>query len=152
MTIYARFGFIFFVVLASFAAGIYVGYRVGGAQLFAEEAVLMGRYAVMLELARIEGTDSAYENALNDYLVFLESRQGDWTPMFSEQVHAMESALTYARLSMLAEKRGEPIEVSKLRKLAESHCPETGVRDCSAERISTLAQRLDQNELLTGAD
>ena len=144
----ARYGLIAIGILASFVAGLYLGYRVGDAQSFAEEAVISAKYAVMTDVARTEGTDAAYEDALIAYLGFLESRKGKWSPLFSERVYAMESALTFARLAGLAGKRGASEEATEYLGAAVSLCPSAGLRDCSEESISSIAERLDQMQLL----
>jgi hypothetical protein len=101
-------------------------------------------YSAYLELQRSNGDDRAYEAALRDYLAFLGARKDKPSALFPERVHAVDSALTYARLSALALKRGANDDATRYLAQASALCPKLGWRECSAETISAAAQRLDK--------
>ena len=94
-------------------------------------------------MQRFNGNDAAYEEALRGYLAFLDSRKGQASVIFSDKVYASDAALTYARLSALALKRGANEEASQYLARASALCPQLGWSECSAERIAAMALRLD---------
>ena len=107
-------------------------------------------YLAFFETQMSEGTDAAREEAIRGFLALLEKRKGHWTPLFTEKLYAVDSAVANAQLSALARKRGATQEAQDYLNLAASFCPQIGWQNCSAEKIVSHAQRLDKHGLFGG--
>ena len=146
-----RTGIVVLALATGLAVGFYFGVKSSESHAFVGEMAEVAHYSAYLEVQRSEGDDAAYEEALRGYLALLEARKGKPSALFSERVHAVDSALTYARLSALALKRGANEEASRYLAEASALCPQLGWRECSAESITALAQRLDKGGLVGSA-
>jgi hypothetical protein len=100
-----------------------------------------------LSAQRSEGTDAAYEEALKAFLLVLDKRQGNWSPTRPDSVYAVDRALTYARLAMLARRRGAEKEASEYTDQSAVLCRRLGSQTCSGEQIAAAAARLDKTAL-----
>lgn len=99
---------------------------------------------VHMERQFSEGTDATREEAVHSFLALNERRKARPNEFFTEKVLATDSALAYARLAALAQKRGATQEAQQYLNHAESFCPQIGWKDCSAEKIAFMVQRLDE--------
>jgi hypothetical protein len=144
MNTIARIGLYVLVFAAGGAVGTYVGFRIAEAKAFAHEMAEVSHYSAYLQAQRTQGSDAAYEEALKGYLTVLDMRSRGPSPIFPDQVYAVDSALTYARLSMLASKRGAKDEAATYLTRASDLCPRLGWKDCSAATITEMAVRLDK--------
>lgn len=134
------------VVLAvGFGGGTYVGYAASQARASAYQMAEIAHYSAFVSAQMSEGTDEAGEEALRVFLAVIENRKGNWSPIFPERVYAIDSALTNARLSALAQRRGARDEARRYLDAALSFCPQTGWRDCTAENMMAVVQRLDKD-------
>src|SRR5215831_6078578 len=144
----ARVGIGVAVFALGVALGFYLGFQASDARFAVGQLAEIAHYGAFLEAQRSNGSDAAYEEALRGYLQVLNERRGK-PSLFSasETVIAFDSALTYARLSALAEKRDAHEEATRYLNEATALCPKLGWRECSAETISAFAQRLDKRGL-----
>ena len=141
----------YFLVLAvGIAVGYYSGFWVGKGSALAFDMAETAYYSAFIEAQMSEGTNATREEALRAFLAVIEKRKGHWTPTFSEKGYAVDAALTNARLSALAQKRGATREAQEYLNRAASFCPQIGWQDCSAEKILAFAQRLDKHGLFGG--
>jgi hypothetical protein len=140
----ARIGIYVLVFAAGAGVGAYVSFRMAEAKAFAHEMVEVSHYSAYLQAQRTQGSDAAYEAALKSYLASLDVRSKGPSPIFPDSVYAVDSALTYARLSILASKRGAKDESANYLKKASDLCPRLGWKDCSAVTITEMALRLDK--------
>jgi hypothetical protein len=147
MNTVTRIGILLAVFAAGIAIGAYLGIMVTQSRSLADEMAEVAYYSTFLEVQRSKGDDAAYEQALRGYLSILNDRKGRPSVLLSERTNAFDSALTYARLSTLARRRGAIEEASRYLAEASALCPKLGWRECSAESIAAVAQRLDQRGL-----
>ena len=140
-------GIVVLALVVGVAVGFYLGVRSAESAATVAESTELAHYSALLEAQRSAGSEAAYEEALRGYLAFLEGRKGKPSVIFSAKVHAADTALTYARLSALALKRGATDEASSYLARASALCPELGWRECSAESIAGFVQRLDEHRL-----
>ena len=108
----------------------------------AELMVTFAAYGEFLEAQRKQ-SDAAYESALRGRLVLVDKYKGR-SEVFSRNVYATDQALTHARLSQLALKRGAVHEAQEHLVRAESFCPDIGWKECSAGTILEFVKRLDE--------
>jgi hypothetical protein len=133
------------VFVVGAAAGGYAGYRFADARAFLDEVTEVAHYSALLDVQRSKGSDAAYEETLRGYLAMLERHKGSESPLFSGKTIAVDTALTYARLSVLAMKRGSHDEAKEILSRAVALCPELQWQECSGEAIVAVVQRLDKS-------
>jgi len=133
------------VLALGLGGGYYFGYRTGQVSAIAFDMAEMEYYFTHNEVQMAEGTDATREEALRSFLAFIEKRRGNESPWFTEKIYATDSALANARLFALAKKRGATQEATEYLGRAASFCPQIGWKECSAEKIVQLSQRLDKH-------
>jgi hypothetical protein len=135
-------------ILAILAVGASAGYwyavKYSEAQSFAFDMAEAAYYSSFMSIQMSEGTDATREEAIRGHLALIEKRKSHPSPLFTEKVAAIDSALGYARLSALAKKRGAEQEAQQLLSRAVSFCPQMGFRECNAEKIFDAVQHLDK--------
>ena len=148
----AQIGIIVFVLAAGVALGFYLGFKAAESRAAVGQIAEVAYYSAFLEAQRSRGDDAAYEEALRGHLQLLDDRKGKPSLIdFAGTVVAFDSALTYARLSELALKRGATEEASRYLAHAAALCPKLGWRECSGEGIRAFAQGLDKRGLFGSA-
>ena len=125
-------------------AGAYFGFRLDQASAFALDMAETGYYATHMDMLVSEGTDATREEAIHTFLALNEKRKARPGAFFAEKMLATDSALAYARLAALAQKRGATHEAQQHLDRAASFCPQMGWQECSAEKIAHMVQRLDK--------
>jgi hypothetical protein len=136
------------VILASLTIGASGGYwyavKDNEARNFAFDMAEMNFYLSYMAIQMVDGTDATREEAIRGHLTLIEKRKGHASPLFTEKVAATDSALSYAKLSVLAKKRGAEQEAQQLLDRAVSFCPQMGLAQCSSEKILSLVQQIDK--------
>jgi hypothetical protein len=132
-------------LVVGFLGGTYFGVRFAQSLSAAEETLALGQAVQRLEAARTSGNDATYEEALRQHIVFLQLNERSAQPLLGEKAFALDLALAYTRLSMLAGKRGADVESSRLLQKAEAFCPAIGWPECSGQRIFAFASQVDSN-------
>lgn len=133
------------VLVIGLAIGLYYGSRYNEARSFAFDAAEVTYYSAYMETQMSQGTDASLEEAIRGFLTLIEQRKGHPSTLFTEKDIATDAALSNARLAALAQKRGAPQEAQQYLARAASFCPQMGWKDCSAEKISYMVQRLDKD-------
>jgi len=144
MSVVVRVGLGLLLFAAGVGCGAYFGFRLTEIKAQASEMAQIAHYSVYLDAQRTQGSDAAYEEALRGFLDLLDTHSQGSSPLFSEKVYAVDSALTYARLSVLASKRGASDEAATYIGEALALCPELGWQDCSAKTLTEAVLRLDK--------
>jgi tetratricopeptide (TPR) repeat protein len=147
MRLMARITLIVLLLIAGAAAGAYLALRYAESKSRFDERMDVMHFSAYLSAQRSEGTDAAYEEALKAFLLVLDKRQGNWSPTWPDSVYAVDRALTYARLAMLARKRGAEKEAAEYTDQSVALCPRMGWQTCSGEQIAAAAARLDKTAL-----
>lgn len=129
------------------AIGFYFGVESSRSQAFFADMVEVAYYSSFVAVQRSEGNDAAYEESLRAYLELVEARNRKASVLFPERWNYLDLALTHARLSALAKKRGATEVASGHLAEAAALCPKLGWRECSSEKILTVAERLDKRGL-----
>ena len=132
------------VLAVGLGAGFYLGSRINQASALAFDMAETGYFVAHMETQFSEGTDATREEAIHAFLALNEKRKARPNELFTEKILAADSALAYARLAALAQKRGATQEAQQYLNRAESFCPQIGWQDCSAEKITYMVQRLDK--------
>ncbi|MBN8778801.1 MULTISPECIES: hypothetical protein [unclassified Thiobacillus] len=132
------------VMAVGLGAGFYFGTGINKATAEAFDMAEFEYYAAHVETQLSEGTDATREEAIHTFLALIEKRKARPNELFTEKILAADSALSYARLAALAQKRGATQEAQQYLKRAESFCPQIGWQECSAEKITSMVQRLDK--------
>ena len=120
------------------------GSRLIQASAFAFDMAEVEYYSTHMEMQFSEGTDATREEAIHTFLALNEKRKTRPSEFFTEKILATDSALAYARLAALAQKRGATQEAQQYLNRAASFCPKIGWQECSAEKITYVVQRLDK--------
>jgi hypothetical protein len=132
-------------LVVGLVGGGHLGVRFAQSVATAQETLALGQAVQALEAARTSGNDHAYEEALRQHIAYLQVNERSSQPLLGEKAYALDLALAYARLSMLAGKRGGDGESSSLLQKAESFCPAIGWPECSGQRIIAFASDVDSN-------
>jgi hypothetical protein len=98
-------------------------------------------------IQRFQGTPPAYETALRDFLVALDAQDGAGPGLFSRNIFAVDRAMTYARLGLVAAERNDPSSAAKYRSQAEALCPQIGWKSCSADEIARVVRLVDERSM-----
>ncbi|NOS87050.1 MAG: hypothetical protein HOP34_00670 [Methylococcaceae bacterium] len=125
-------------------AGFHFGSRTSQASTFAFDMAEVEYYSSHMVMQLSEGTDATREEAIHTFLALNEKRKNRPSKFFTEKILATDSALAYARLAALAQKRGATKEADQYLSRAASFCPQIGWQECSAEKITYMVQRLDK--------
>ncbi len=140
------------VLAFGLGGGYYLGFGVGQGGALAIDMAEIAHLSAYIDTQMSEGTDTTREEAIRVFLASLEERKKHPSPWFTEKVYATDSALSYARLSALARKRGAIEEAQQLLERAASYCPQIGWQECSAEKIVDAVHRLDKRGLFGPAN
>ncbi|MBZ0105704.1 MAG: hypothetical protein K8H84_08745 [Sulfuricella denitrificans] len=141
------------VLAVGLGAGFYFGTGINQATAEAFDMAEFGYFAAHVDTQLSEGTDATREEAIHTFLALIEKRKTRPNELLNEKIIATDSALSYARLAAMAQKRGAIQEAQQHLKRAESFCPQIGWQDCSAEKITYMVQRLDKQGIFkTGAN
>ena len=132
-------------VLGGVGIGSYATWKVATLGLTSYELSDIAHFSAYADLQRSRGTPEAYETSLKELLASIDARERNRSGLFSEHLYAVDRALTYARLSGLAKRRGDARASAEYETLAEAQCPKTGWSRCSAADIVEFADRLDRN-------
>lgn len=151
MKIMLRIASYLLVLIIGLGTGYYFNGEVNRSRSFAFDMVEVGYLAAYMDVQMSEGTDATREEALHTFLSMNERRKNRSSEFFTERMLATDSALAYARLAVLAKKRGANEEFQQYLSRAESFCPEIGWQDCSAERITSVVQRLDKQGIFNAS-
>jgi len=141
----SRTGLIAMAIIISLLLGAYFGYKTSNEQAFAEDIIILAKQHQFIEIAKNNGTDEAYEESLLGYLNILDALEGKRSSLFSEDVHAIDYALTHTRLALLSEKRGDLKGKAQHLQSAESYCPKTVMTTCTGEVLTEIVIKLDNN-------
>jgi len=140
------------VLAIGLGAGFYFASRLSRASAFAFDMAEVGYFAAHMDMQFSEGTDAAREEVIHTFLALNEKQKARPSEFFTERMLATDSALAYARLAALAQKRGATQEAQQYLARAASFCPQIGWQECSAEKITYMVQRLDKQGIFsTGA-
>lgn len=130
--------------------GFYFGYSLSQARSVAVDMVEVGYYSAHMETQMSEGTDATREEAIRSFIALNEKRKEHPSIWLTEKILATDSALAYARLAALAQKRGSTQEAQQYMTRAVSFCPQIGWEECSAEKINYVVHRLDRTGIFVG--
>ena len=141
------------VLALGLGAGVYFGSHINQASALVFDMAEVGYYATHMETQFSEGTDAAREEVIHTFLALNEKRKSRPNEIFTKKILAVDSALAYARLAALAQKRGAAQEAQQYLQRAESFCPQIGWQVCSAEQIMYMVHRLDKQGIFkSGAE
>jgi hypothetical protein len=132
------------VLVIGLGTGYYFGTEINRARSLAFDMVEVEYFGAYIGMQMSEGTDASREEALHAFLALNEKRRVRPSEFFTERILATDSALAYARLAALAQKRGATQEAQQYLNRAASFCPQIGWQECSAEKITYMVQRLDK--------
>ena len=142
------------VAIASLVLGGFVGYIVSHrffqASLTASQWASIDTMSRYVMAQRFMGTPAAYEAALHEFLQSLDAweRKGTDSGITSPRALAVDKALTYARLALLAAERNDSGAATKYWSQALAMCPQIGwTSSCSVEAFSDAVHRLDEGSI-----
>jgi hypothetical protein len=128
--------------------GFYVGWHSARQYIPVTDLFTAAQHEVFLSAVRTSGDDAAYENALRSNLSFLDTLNARSShERWDQWSYAFDRALTLARLSRLAQKRGANDEAERLAQDAEALCPAAGLRGCSVSTLLEVADKMDNGTL-----
>jgi hypothetical protein len=117
-------------------------------RLGAYEMANIDHLSTYVMIQRFQGTPEAYEAALRNFLAALDERERAGAgPFSSVQILAVDRALTYVRLALLAAERSDLNAAARYRSEAEALCPQMGWKSCSAEEMTEAVRRLDERSM-----
>lgn len=128
--------------------GFYVGWHMALRSIPVTDVFTAAQHEVYLAAVRANGDDAAYENALRSDLSFLDTLNARSSHDSRDQwSYAFGRALTLARLSRLAQKRGAVDEAAQFAQAAEALCPTARVPGCSVSKLLEVADKMDNGTL-----
>jgi hypothetical protein len=130
-------------VLGGGAIGLSVGWHMGVKAGPVFDLFAAAQFASHVSAVRHSGTDRAYEDALRSSLSLNRQLRARDPDPHNHRMYSLDSAVTLARLSQLAGKRGATDEANKFGAEAEALCPATGIRECSLAKLLEVAQFMD---------
>lgn len=139
------------IALGAFIAGASLGY-VASRHLFRislapYQMANIDHLATYVMIQRFEGTPQTYETALRDFLVALDAQDRAGPGLFSRNITAVDRAMTYARLGLVAAERNDLDSAAKYRSQAEALCPQIGWKSCSADEITRVVRLVDERSM-----
>jgi hypothetical protein len=134
------------VVLAG-VGGFYIGWHSALKTVPATDMFVAAQRETYLSVLRNHGDDESYEAALRSQLSFLDALHARNRDRSDQWSYNFDRALTLARLSTLAQKRGASDEAASLARDAEALCPKTGLRNCSISALVQAAYKIDNGLL-----
>ena len=142
------------IAIGSFIVGGFVGYiashRFFQARLTAYQWTSINTMSQYIMAERFRGTPAAYEAALHEFLQSLDAweRKGADDGVTSPRALAVDRALTYARLALVAAERNDAAAASKYWSQALAMCPQIGwTSSCSVEAFSDAVHGLDEGSI-----
>lgn len=129
-------------------AGAVLGYlaheKLVSSIAFVDEVALVSRAATHVDIQRAQGGTKDYKAALLAYIEVLEKYRHEPSVLFTERTHFIDKSLAYVRLARVAEAEGNRIEADSYSKSAVASCAGTGWKDCSKEKLWSVAAQLDE--------
>jgi hypothetical protein len=139
------------IAIGAFIAGGLLGYVVSRGifrmALLPVQMANVDHMATYLMIQRFQGTPQSYETALRDFLVALDAQARAGSGIFSPNIIAVDRAMTYARLGLVAAERNDPSAAAKYRSQAEALCPQIGWKSCSADEITRMVRLVDEHSM-----
>ena len=129
-------------LVVGLVGGGFLGVRFAQSLAAAEQTLALGQAVQGLEAARTSGNDAAYEEAMRQHIAFLQLNERSAQPLLGEKAFALDLALAYARLSILAGKRGADVESSRLLQKASPSAPQSAGQNVLRREFSPSHRRL----------
>jgi hypothetical protein len=139
------------LAIGAFIAGGLLGYFVSR-QLFLlslapYQMANIDHMSTYVMIQRFQGTPQAYETALRDFLVALDAQDRNGSGLISQNITAVDRAMTYARLGLVAEERNDASSAARYRSQAEALCPQMGWKSCSSDEITRAVRLVDEHSM-----
>jgi hypothetical protein len=109
-----------------------------------DEAALVSRYTAYNDIQRTSSTGKEYKEALLAYLEVLERLKQHPSRTFTERTYYLDKTMTYARLSLVANREGNKKEAEMYLQNALAACTNTGWRDCSKEGLHVISTQIEE--------
>ena len=133
--------------LATLCVGIVIGVRYERTKYhaiaFFSEMVALGHASSLREVQGANGNDKAREEALKYYLAVIEHNHANGSSLERGSTYATDRAMVFVRLSFLAEHQGDQQQAKRYLDKAVALCPELNWKECNANRLVDLVQRID---------
>jgi hypothetical protein len=113
---------------------------------------IVSRYAMLVEVNRVQGKEQDYRDALANFLAALEHARTLGDPLFSEKQYHTDRALTYTRLALVEKKLGNGSQSQEYFDKGMGECQFAGWKDCSAERLTWVMQKIEKKGIFGQAD
>src|SRR5262245_42598294 len=126
------------------AVGGYVSWVAFESRAHAAEFAQTAAFSVYVETQRCRATSEAYEQALRDFIVHLQTARAAPQRIFSPDIYDFDLALAHARLASLASKRGSQSETTAHLNEAATHCASLRWHDCSPENMLAAVSRVEK--------
>jgi hypothetical protein len=131
----ASYGIVF---AAGFSLAWYSAAWIAFAAAFRSDVLDTDRAAFQMESTLQSGADDAKTDALRNYLAFLNRQSQRDLHSFGTLV-ASDEALSYARLAMLAQGRGDATQARAYLDKAASYCAHMKWKECNSEKLLKYA-------------
>ena len=145
------------ILLFTHIAVLGIGFVVGTCSPFAKlmrEGVMMttqggmiSHYASLVDVAREEGSRDAYKKSLLVFLTVLEDINKHPTEFFDEKTTSTDMMLIFERLSRLEREADNVKAADNYMNLAIQTCGKSGIKKCTAEKVSSISKKLEENSM-----
>jgi hypothetical protein len=137
-------------LIVGIALGFVIGVRVTRGTAEMSEMALVAWQGQTAFLQYQHAKDRNAEEALLEYVGALQRLPVRKDSFLSKEVLAVDMTLAYVRLANIAARQGDESRVHVYISKAQESCSLAGWKDCSAERIRAITDRIDQNAASAG--
>jgi len=138
------------VLAIGYVAGIYSSfarYAKEGLNM-ASQGAMISHYGLMVDAQRNEGDRDAYRKALIAYLGILDDIIKHPSEFFQPKTTSVDKMFIYERLSQLEREAGNAKAADDYMHSAIHTCGDTGWKDCSVERITSISRKMEEKSLI----
>ncbi len=142
------------LLLLGFVAGAFSPFP----KLLRENAMMISQgnmishYAALTDLARSNGDRDAYKKSLFTFLAILDDVNKHPSEFFDTKTTSTDIAFAYEKLSRLERESGNGKTANDYLNKAVHACEQSGLKDCSVEKLSFISKKLEENSMFSPKD
>jgi hypothetical protein len=110
---------------------------------------MIGHFAALTDVTRSHGDREAYKKSLLAYLSVLDDVNKHPSEFFDTKITSTDKAFVYEKLSRLERESGNATGADDYLNLAVQACRESGMKDCSIEKISLISKKMEGSSMVS---
>jgi hypothetical protein len=150
------------VMVLTHVAVLAVGFMVGVFSSFARYAnegmkmtsqgAMISHYASLVDVAKRHGDQNAYKKSLLAFSSVLDEIIKHPSEFFDAKTTSTDKVFVCERLSRIARETGNTKEADDYMNLAVQTCGQSGLKNCSIEKITMISKKLEENSMFQPKD